>query len=1082
MRMYPSKLLWHAVALIALSTASSGCVKRMPAANEPVRAEANAFAALRSVTVSDDGSRVELVSNQPFTYTSYKSGEPPKIVIDISQTEPGLVVSPIEVNKGNIRRIELVRQPVGSGVLTRAEIYLAKDVDFSAATAPSDRKKLQVELVSSDSEAKPPLFEAKEAPLAEAQIEEKTLTPEASAAARSERPERIGREAVGAERAGAGTAAGEITPTRSTGFVPPIAPLETENRSATVSRQPEGAATARQPERAAARAAGSAAGKAAGKSALAKTGLNAVLLDYDGVDLSIEGGVQTFNSFKLTRPDRIVVDIFGLKNALQSNVVPIGAFGVANARIGSTPDKVRVVLDAAQESLPPFEVVKSDLGVKIRFKVAAAGKGAPAAPPAAKEEPAAQPAPLVAAPAEPAPEPVVIAPAPVTAAPHVAEAPPVIVAPHVAEAPVAAPAVAEAPVAETPEAPATAMPSGAVPAAPAARFVPVIPAPAAVKVEVPPARHGKGSLESLDFNVVDGVSRLTVGLYGTCEPAQPVHGVQGLSLTIKNCEVPKRLQRSLDTAKFGSPVLSVTPYQVKVKGALVAKVLLRLRGNPPFTVKRKGDLLFVDIANQGPLASPQLPAVAELAPAEQPAQAEQFAPVPQPAPAPRLARAPRLAPAQPRAKAMAEPKMSEELAPTVQPEDMMTEIPRSDAEKRLGKKVYRGRRVTLEFSDADVRKIFQLIAEVSNLNFLIADDVTGTISIKLVNVPWDQALDVILDAKGLGMQRDGNIVQIKPKAKIQTQADEEIAAKKAAERTMELRTAVFEVNYASVTDVAAQFAALKSERGTIAKDERTSRVIVKDIQTALDDMRQLLKTLDAPEKQVMIEARIVEASSNFTRDLGVQWGLHYKDGSASLAGINSVDSSFGGVVSPTGPGTTGTGGIGLGMSFGRLTNNIQLDMRLSAAATIGQVKIISTPKVVTLNNKAAKISQGQSIPYQTTSAEGTKTEFVEAALTLEVTPHITADGAVSMKIKASNNSPGTGSPPPINKKEATTELVVANGETTVIGGIYVDSDTESDTGIPFVADIPLLGWLFKSNSKQKTKTELLIFITPKVVQ
>jgi type IV pilus assembly protein PilQ len=171
----------------------------------------------------------------------------------------------------------------------------------------------------------------------------------------------------------------------------------------------------------------------------------------------------------------------------------------------------------------------------------------------------------------------------------------------------------------------------------------------------------------------------------------------------------------------------------------------------------------------------------------------------------------------------------------------------------------------------------------------------------------------------------------------------------------------------------------------------------------------------------------------------------------------------------------------MGMSFGKLTSNIQLDMRLSAAATIGQVKIISTPKVVTLNNKAAKISQGQSIPYQTTSAEGTKTEFVEAALTLEVTPHITADGAVSMKIKASNNSPGTGTPPPINKKEATTELVVANGETTVIGGIYVDSDTESDTGIPFLADIPLLGWLFKSNSKTKTRSELLIFITPKLV-
>jgi len=190
---------------------------------------------------------------------------------------------------------------------------------------------------------------------------------------------------------------------------------------------------------------------------------------------------------------------------------------------------------------------------------------------------------------------------------------------------------------------------------------------------------------------------------------------------------------------------------------------------------------------------------------------------------------------------------------------------------------------------------------------------------------------------------------------------------------------------------------------------------------------------------------------------------------------------MGGVVSNVLP-TGTTGGIATGVSFGKLLSNIQLDMRLSAASTVGQVKIISTPKVLTVNNKAAKISQGQMIPYQNTSStEGAKTEFIEAALSLEVTPHITADGSVNMKIRASNNSVGTGSPPPINKKEATTELVVKNGETTVIGGIYVDSETEGDTGVPYLSDIPLLGWLFKSNSKNKTKNELLIFITPKIV-
>jgi type IV pilus assembly protein PilQ len=180
--------------------------------------------------------------------------------------------------------------------------------------------------------------------------------------------------------------------------------------------------------------------------------------------------------------------------------------------------------------------------------------------------------------------------------------------------------------------------------------------------------------------------------------------------------------------------------------------------------------------------------------------------------------------------------------------------------------------------------------------------------------------------------------------------------------------------------------------------------------------------------------------------------------------------------------TAATSGLATGVSFGKLLSNFQLDMRLSAAASIGQIKIVSTPKVMTVNNKPAKISQGQMIPYQnTTSQDGAKTEFIEAALSLEVTPHITSDGSVNMKIKASNNTAGFGNPPPINKKEATTELVVRNGETTVIGGIYVDSETEGDSGVPYLSDIPFFGYLFKSNSQNKVKNELLIFITPRIM-
>jgi type IV pilus assembly protein PilQ len=396
--------------------------------------------------------------------------------------------------------------------------------------------------------------------------------------------------------------------------------------------------------------------------------------------------------------------------------------------------------------------------------------------------------------------------------------------------------------------------------------------------------------------------------------------------------------------------------------------------------------------------------------------------------------------------------------------------------------------VTLEFVDADVRKIFQLIAEVSNLNILIGDDVTGTITIKLVNVPWDQALDMILDAKGLGMKADGNIVQIKPKGKFKSADEELLDAKKTRERMMELQTRIFDINYAQTGEVVSQFKTLSSGRpdSTITPDERTNKVIVTDIEPNIARMKKLLDSIDVPEKQVMIEARIVEASAGFTRSLGIQWGIHYRDPTGSFLGITNLNSGFGGIVTP--PPLTGSAGPGMatGISFGTLASNIQVDLRLSAAAAAEQIKIISTPKIATLNNKPAKITQGQSIPYQNTTANtGAVTQFVEAALSLEVTPHVTPDGSVMMKIKASNNSagppPAGGGAPPINKKEATTELIVKSGETTVIGGIYVDNDTESNDGVPYLMDIPLLGWLFKSNVKSKSKTELLIFITPRIL-
>lgn len=870
---------FHILVCCLFLAGASGCAQSLQSVREEAVVE-TAAATLESIKVSPDGSQVEIASDKPLAYTFYSTGAPPKAVIDLAQTEPGAFSEPLSINKGNIKAIQVSRHVYGSGFLSRVEITMVQNEEPVVASASDDKKKLVVSF------AKTPAGEP-------------------------------------------ATATEQTAPAPVAASDPPAAEVAV-NAAAPA---PEATAPAESPVPQAPQA------QVEKKTAEATPKSLATLKTTDnGIDLAINGGIDTFNTFKLTKPDRLVIDLPDVLKTALPNVVTVNKFGISNARIGINPGKVRIVLDAAGQ-LPPYQVSKTDGGLKVVFDNVPA-----AVSPKAAVQAAGQP---VAAPAAP------------------------------------------------------------------------------------------NNVGAIDFTTSDGYSRIAITIGQQCSAGKPVKTARGWLLSIQDCQIPANLQRVIDTTGFtGSSVKGITPYQVKSKGKQSARILVSA-GDAPFTFDQTGNTLQWNFKNPSDIDT--------------------------------------VVPAPPRARAA---EVSRELqAPGDRAEPQPVIIASGDDKK------YTGRKVTLEFSDADVRKIFQLIAEVSNLNFLIADDVSGTISIKLVNVPWDQALDVILESKSLEMKRSGNIVQIKPAGKFKSVEQGELEAKKARERAMDLQTVIFEVNYASVADIVSQLNSLKTAREgvSITADIRTNRVIVTEIAPAIEKMRSLLKSIDTPEKQVMIEARIVEASSTFTRDLGIQWGIHYRDGSASMLGINRLDTGFGGIVSP--PPTSGTSGPGaaIGMSFGKLTSNVQLDLRLSAAATNGQIKIISTPKVVTLNNKAAKISQGQSIPYQTTSAEGTKTEFIEAALTLEVTPHITSDGSIGMKIKASNNSAGTGSPPAINKKEATTELQVKNGETTVIGGIYVDSDTEEDRGVPFLQDIPLLGWLFKSNTRNKVKTELLIFITPRIV-
>jgi len=957
MKMCQNRMFLRLILLASLLT-SFGCAQQMKSVQPESLPEASANAEIRSITVAEDASRVEITSDRPIVYTFYMLESPPRLVVDIAQATTGTLVLPIDVNKGSIKRVDASKHEFGSGILSRINIDLSDRVDAYAELDKLDKRRLILTIptagaVKTSTEAIVPV--ATPAPAA-------VVTETAPAASETK-----------VESAPVVTELASQPKVEEKGLVPETRTLESVNSPVAEQKSPKLPVIA-EPQ------------ITSPKSAVKTPGqrvLRSISKGPDGITLELSATADSFNAFKLSQPDRLVVDIAKTRNAIQTRSIDINGYNLGKARIGGTADKLRVVFDSANGPIPKYAVTRTDAGLLISFGDAAQKASQPAQ---------------------------VAEPAPVTA---------------VAAAPVA---VSASPVKATVSKP--------------------------------------GTLEAVDFTQLEGISRITIRTTGSCMAAEPVKSAKGFSLVIKGCRLPAKLQRQIDTSGFESVIKSITPYPVKTKGIPETRIAVNVRGAAPNVLKRNDNEFlweFREPVKPVKISKP-VTSITSATPVAQLATG---------------------APASPAGveKELVETKPEPEKPKTDKTlEDAFAIDKRAQTSMKQGKQ-YTGRKVSLEFSDADIRKIFQLLAEVSNQNFLISDDVTGIISLKLVNVPWDQALDVILENKGLGMQKDGNIVQIRPKSKMKSLDEEALEMRLTEERKMPLSTVIFDINFATIGDIETQFRALKSKRSdsSVTSDQRTNKIIVVDIDPNIKKMRLLLESLDVPEKQVMIEARIVEASSNFARDIGVKWNIGYQDGSASVANINNASTSMGGVVTNVLP-TGTTGGIATAVSFGKLVSNLQLDMRLSAAATVGQVKIISTPKVLTVNNKAAKISQGQMIPYQnTSSSEGAKTEFIEAALTLEVTPHITADGSVNMKIKASNNSAGAGSPPPINKKETTTELVVKNGETTVIGGIYVDSETEGETGVPFLSDIPLLGWLFKSNSKNKTKNELLIFITPKIV-
>lgn len=417
---------------------------------------------------------------------------------------------------------------------------------------------------------------------------------------------------------------------------------------------------------------------------------------------------------------------------------------------------------------------------------------------------------------------------------------------------------------------------------------------------------------------------------------------------------------------------------------------------------------------------------------------------------------------------------------------------------------YVGKRVSFEFKDIDIHNLLRIIAEISKKNIVVADDVSGKITIRLRNVPWDQALDLILRSKSLGKEEFGNIIRVAPLSKLEDEAKSRAERKKNQRLLRDLTVALIPVNYATAEAMSARVKDVLTERGNVTTDTRTNTLIVRDLPENMGKIRSLVSSLDLQTPQVLIESRIVEASTRFAREIGVQWG---GQGVMSAANGNPTGLVFpnsvavtGGVASENNAGTAspanyavslpvgagdGAGGA-VGMAFGSAGGAVQLNLRLSALESQGAIKTISAPRITTLDNATASISQGVSIPFSQVSAAGANTQFVQARLSLDVTPHITQDGSVLMDIKAANNQPdpantGANGQPGISRKEASTNVLVKDGETTVIGGIYVRTGSSNQAGLPVLSKIPVLGFFFRNYRELETKNELLIFITPRIL-
>ncbi|MBI5481442.1 MAG: type IV pilus secretin PilQ, partial [Deltaproteobacteria bacterium] len=581
-------------------------------------------------------------------------------------------------------------------------------------------------------------------------------------------------------------------------------------------------------------------------------------------------------------------------------------------------------------------------------------------------------------------------------------------------------------------------------------------APAVPPVAVPRGPRVAVPVRAIDF--VDEPARETVIIaVGGSVEYRLTRAPRRAVLRLDGAVLARGLERTLDTTAFLGPVRSVTALR---DGAAV-QVVVELADEVQTRVRRDGGRLLWDFVKAEGAA---------------PSEARVKVPGTREIPPPRF-------------------------SPAGDP-------PAAAARERRGKRRYSGKRIDLDFKDADIQNILRLLADIGQVNVITGEDVKGSVTIRMRNVPWDQALDVILRAKGLGMIREGNLVRVAPAAVLEKEREAEAKLRRQAVEVAPLETRLVPISYADAPKILAQVKELASPRGRLSIDDRTNTLIVTDVRANLNLIEELVRNLDTQTPQVLIEARIVEARSTFTRDIGIQWGGNYLAASATgiptglvfpstlgMSGSSATpDTAMPGIplamspnyaVSLPAPVGLGSGGA-IGFTLGSVSGALNLNLRLSAQETSGNVRIVAAPRVTTLDNVEAIIEQGVSIPISQVSAAGVNTVFADAKLTLQVKPHITSDGNVMMKIMVTKNeadfvNTGARGDPTILRKQAKTEMLVRDGDTAVIGGIYTRNTGLSWKKVPFLADIPIIGWAFKSRREADERTEMLIFITPRIV-